>query len=68
MEGGTEKLAVTGEVTGARGSRSRAPEMEAERLPAEVVPATEEEEGENILPMEKAVEVRKVKKSKKSLP
>ena len=62
MEGRTEKLAAI-----ARGSRSRAPKMEAERLPAEVVPALKEE-GENILPMEEAVEVRKVKKSKKSLP
>ena len=54
MEGGREKHAAAGEVTGAAGSRSRAPDMEAGRLPAQVVLATKEDE--QVLPMEEAVD------------
>ena len=52
---GVEKLASECEVTRTAGSGSRNPEMEAERLSAEVTPAKSEDD-EKVLPMEEAVD------------
>ena len=61
LDGGREKLAAKGKVTRTAGSGSRNPEMEAERLSAEVTPAKSEDD-EKVLSMEEVVDPSQARK------